>query len=113
MKSREIDVLIATKVMGWKPTEHPDKFTFDGGEYHIQDWSTDIKAAWEIVEKLSKNTVSFMLEQDFVDQNDLWFARFVVCVDEDQNTNECEAEAQCPAMAICLAALETVGVEGE
>jgi len=93
--------------MGWKPTEHPDKFTFDGGEYHIQDWSTDIKAAWEVVEKLRGKDI-YMRMEEF---SSGWRVEFAY---SDENTLGMSNRKPAP-MAICLAALEAVGVgvEGE
>lgn len=108
---RERDALIAKKVMGYednRPTGRP------GEMYGINDWyapgkavwmldvpeyTTDIKAAWEIVEKLKTNDDDlFELHRDKGE----WICSFFC--NEAFRVNH-------PAEAICLAALHYVEIE--
>ena len=62
---RELDLLIATEVMGWKVLSHWDgegtiKHLIDENQCEvrppdIKPYSTDIAAAWEVVEKLGSS----------------------------------------------------------
>jgi len=60
-------------------------------------YSTDLKAAWEIVERLGAESPQAEIRH----QGDLWRASFAGS----------EACAATPAMAICLAALRTRGID--
>lgn len=124
MTNREIDALVATKVMGFKviggPTQDvlvnsPTKLhflksdeTYLGSEGATVDdefkilphYSTDIAAAWEVVERVDD---VFVLA-GFPGAPIGWSATFSV---------DFEASADTAPMAICLAALKSVGVEVE
>src|SRR5690349_7769045 len=64
---RELDTLIADRITGWQPTEHDadhvaaDGYWCDWCSYHgdaawhlaiVPPYSTDIAAAWQVVERL-------------------------------------------------------------
>lgn len=98
---RELDALIAEKVMGWKPPEFIDgvslerRWKNDRGEFDsLPRYSTDIAAAWEVVEKIGliigKNGPVW-------DAQDLWDLPVYF------------ASADTAPHAICLAALKAVG----
>ena len=105
---RELDALVAEKVMGWKdvntawpsygsPPESPD------GWREIPAFSTDIAAAWEVVEKLSGPNVvdDFRLAY----WGGCWRAEF-----QSMIFQYCEAPTA--PQAICLAALRVLGLFG-
>lgn len=92
---REVDALVAEKVMGWTISEG---FYYGPGERvpaNIPRYSTDIAAAWEVVEKM-RGAAGFMLV-NFAGGG--WQADI---------GDACE-HAETAAHAICLAALTGVG----
>jgi hypothetical protein len=98
---RELDALVAEKVMGLPPVYGPTGIKWDGP---IPAYSTDIAAAWEVVERIkgSQPESTFSIEWigtqwrvDFVYQNYDWY-------------NEGD-QADTAPHAICLAALKAVG----
>ncbi|RKD22568.1 hypothetical protein BEP19_09920 [Ammoniphilus oxalaticus] len=91
----ELDVLVARKVMGLKDVWHP---FFP---------STEIADAWKVVEKLREN-----YEVDMFDMQDHWH---VDVSDKDWMSGgwSGSSENESLPLAICLAALEAVGVEVE
>lgn len=111
---RELDALIAEKVMGWKVFRngehgpHRWEAETDRGTLRVIDSSysgdgfspsTDIAAAWEVVEKVRKEAGDFQLA--LVDYGSAWAARF----------DKASAVERTAPHAICLAALKAVGVE--
>lgn len=105
---RELDALVAKKVMKWEyfPAQVTDTFVrldyfFDpvsGEAHHHWSPSADISAAWEVVEKLSPRFMQLTRRH-----GDLWWCEFY---------GEWPVEAQTAAHAICLAALLAV-MDGE
>ena len=100
--SRKIDALVAKHVMGLEEVEKIGGYWVDeivNGvtiRTALPRYSTDIAAAWSVVEKLG---MTYRIEDGTVS---FW--------DEDlQETHE--AYEDTPAMAICLAALAAQGVE--
>lgn len=128
--SRELDSLVAEKVMGWKPGTSVgadgDGY-WDAGFYkpngtfttHIPPYSTDIAAAWEVVEKLTNirpdsgfnPEFELKCEEGHVDAM-IWHAsledRYTTTDWPDRFTI---AFADTAPHAICLAALRAVGVK--
>lgn len=135
---RELDALVAEKVMGW------EVWGFDGdpgpcresSEGYIWSWrpSTDIKAAWEVVERLGLTVtpveVWFASEYDRAGGNPQpgyrWVAwKAMECAQVIENNPDPDNwtgmldesfpppdQVACTApLAICLAALKAVGVE--
>lgn len=113
MTDRELDALVAEKVMGWrierymtnppKPTGMgmpPDSTTIA----EIPAYSTDIAAAWEVVEKMRAQGFDnqFSWRADRPGHRSRPFACF------GRNGS---AEADTLQKAICLAALKAVGVK--
>ena len=113
MTNTEIDHLIAEKVMGWKffPTEPPryyDKSRNPLDAYILMmDWrpTTDIKQAFEVVDVLVRDKFIFYLETD--DKGST--AEFITVA----ISNTFSAAAEIPALAICKAALEAIGISEE
>jgi hypothetical protein len=124
---RELDALIAEKVMGLEvsftiyPPEGADGYEiqkiggdcFDGcTKLHwssMPEYSTDIAAAWEVVEKVRTKKISVSLVTCWDDSKDMmqW-----VCKIEWGGTDRFEFALQDTAPhAICLAALKTMGID--
>ena len=95
---REMDALIAEKVT--KTTTCP----YWGSEVAetVPHYSTDISAAWEVVEKMSSKFIG-LHKMKFAEGK--WFALYL-----DKSNDDCEeiVEAETPMLAICLAALLSV-----
>lgn len=126
----EIDALVAEKVMGWrKEATLPEYFFWKDVEkgkltYHIDDWkpSTNIKYAWEVVEKLGFPEYPFVLHKSYErydhDKKEFVNPGFECRLGCECGTIEyCEcgysAWAKTAPLAICLAALKAVGVKTE
>jgi len=106
---RELDALVAEKVMGWikRPkgagTAHlwisSDKQAFHESE--LPAYSTDIAAAWQVVEKLTRRDDKLFFTLETPISGSAWECWF---------SGEW-AEGETASHAICLAALKAVGVE--
>jgi hypothetical protein len=114
---RELDALVAEKVMGWrKEATLPEYFFWkdvENGElkYHIDDWkpSTNIKYAWEVVEKLHDSGFYFTIKSPPRGKSDSYW----VCIDDFYGKKYYTAHGVTAPLTICLAALEAVGVKVE
>lgn len=106
---REIDRLIAEKVMGWEvPYEYDDigimAYTAERGGFAFSP-TTNIADAWQVLEKFKregylftiKNTVGGNYCFSLTDWNDM--------------CDTFTGEAKTATLAICLAALKAVGVK--
>jgi len=119
---RELDVLLAEKIMGW--TVHHAK---EGGwgappanvrlgaiSEYIPAYSTDIAAAWEAVEKIGRRVASKRCVVDFILEWDhsenCWCAGWAY-YSYDGPQYEFAGKAETAPLAICLAALDAVGYE--
>lgn len=128
MDNREIDRLVAEKVMGWERWEtedfgvilcHPGFVTEDSefigtpwnrtdkplseGTSLAPNYSTDITYAWQVVEQINSLDLSY-------EENYQVKAKFVLSEDVKYLLGKSSSKA---SMAICLAALKAVGVEIE
>lgn len=131
MTDRELDALVAEKVMGcrvlhqaasvagpycgclsdggYKKGPHGDPREFDADLYA---YSTDISAAWQVVEKMKSNGYTFELD----DRKAGWAASFVAYGQDSKTLGWVKAVAagvpteiaEAAPRAICLAALKTV-----
>ena len=115
LSDRELDVLVAERVLGLKPGTdfYLDYKRLTRQEQNIiarnQGWtpellhpySTDIAAAWEVVERAKSN---FRLEARFSGSQMYWWAEVGFSVD----SGSAEAVADTAARATCLAALKAV-----
>lgn len=117
MNLREIDHLIATKVMGWEPEEIEGSAYLSGYVLykreeppHIPDYqfkpSTNIADAWQVVEKLK---IAVIPQAGGAPKNMQYLAE----IDDRPFGKHYEAFAETAPLAICLAALKSVGVEVE
>ncbi len=116
-----MDALVARKVMGLDPlTVDGDMQVFtwrreflmagdrfvvtDNGSESLPHYSTDIAAAWQVVEKMAEGGLRLSLDRF---GGDPWWAEFA---DEGWEQGAQATSATAP-MAICLAALKAKGVE--
>lgn len=114
MTNREMDALVAAKVMGLDVyTDTFGPLTKIGQRvYVVNDYSTNIAAAWEVVEKLKLCVWPTAQGRWFVFQSafdesygdEYWFGG------EDFLKRDDTILADTAPMAICLAALHAVGV---
>jgi hypothetical protein len=104
---RELDALVAERVFGWTecdPDARPFGAVFEepgygrasnGDRRFIPTYSTDIDAAWQVVERVGERCCDFTLER----AGSAWHADFRMGV----------ATATTAPLAICLAALDAFG----
>lgn len=136
---RELDALVAEKVMGWRPMQggvsmeigEKDDLWEDGSrKWYGKDgdprpmrllpspkFSTDIAAAWLVVEKLIARGDEFTLERISLDK--VWRAK-VYPFTKDKgwagggyftSSNDVAVNAKTAPLAICRAALLAVGAQ--
>lgn len=110
---RELDALVAEKVMN-VPKYGIDTVSISNSDMFPKPYSTDISAAWEIVEKirLHENYVCWEISSEWKGEGDLkansnfsFHVRF--CLGRGVEW----AGADTAPLAICLAALKAVGIE--
>jgi hypothetical protein len=130
---RELDALIAEKVMGWsrnlddkygeRPWKRPDgtqvvtDFLSAPCDMKMPKYSTDIAAAWQVAEKLklcvwpTNKGRWFVFQEDFDEDygDEYWFGGD--SIDETVKTTRNGAVADTAALAICLSALKFLGIE--
>jgi hypothetical protein len=111
---RELDLLVAEKVMGYavrRPYDHNPLFITvypkdtnwqDSEVKELPQYSTDISAAWEVVERM-KEKFHFKIDWD---KN---LKSWLVTISDGYSFWKAHEEAAPPA--ICLAALKAKGVE--
>lgn len=124
---RELDALVAEHVMGWKRVDVPKDY--DGqnagvtllpatpssigwdpkGAYALWHfcpyYSTDIAAAWLVVEKLVNEGKVFIVKGDGLRTGDYPLKWTVLC------DNQPRTDANTAPLAICLAALKAVSYQ--
>lgn len=118
MDNREIDALIHEKVFGrcahqWLQHLSPMQ-CFKCGQAETQYsktpfYSTDMAAAWQIVERLDSYEISQngASHAEVPDPKKGWRATYT------QNGRTYTAFAETGPLAICLAALQSIGIEAE
>lgn len=120
MTNREIDALVAEKVMGWKPRDSEFVPWVDSegtGVSCLPEFSYDVAEAWRVVEEVAEyDRLGFSIEHLCENSGEKWIAHFPTtsvpdCEEMDPDANE--AEADTAPMAICLAALKAVGVRAQ
>lgn len=115
---RELDALVAEKVMGRSKTVVLGYLTITRPVPH---YSTDISAAWEIVEELSKRRAGPSNDLEFDDIH-MWCDRRKLLHGSGVHTRyiatfdglmEYNGEGETMAHAICLAALKILEVKDD
>ena len=121
---RELDALVAEKVMGWKPYMFPNPIHGFGQPSEllmdaesaieldlIPRYSTDIAAAWKVVEKVKLNIITRYQDKWLCTNVGSDFQFWCEYPNRYENLNDdsyCELGDTAPH-AICLAALRAVG----
>jgi hypothetical protein len=116
MTDRELDALVAEEVFGWqRPPPEDQDFTVIPMTYEqwstlaLPHYSTDIAAAWEVVEKLSES-FEWVLESPTNREEGFTCTFFGTEADAGWMPPPGRAVAETVSKAICLAALMAVGV---
>jgi Phage ABA sandwich domain len=104
MNLREIDRLVAEKVMGCTKELIVWLEIYDA----LPHYSTNIADAWKVVNEMNKKGFYFNLDQDSDFEFDALFADGYYA--EDTTISVISSHKSAP-LAICLAALKTVGAE--
>lgn len=118
---RELDVLVAEKVMGWTYKTFPEgacphiKHWYSGEQYMLmKPFSSDISAAWQVVEKLKERTNLFP-QVGWVRVHDNTYQHRCEIWMNDPSAHKhgwlADEYADTAPLAICLATLKAVGVE--
>lgn len=107
LKERDIDKLVAEKVLGLEIRY--GNIVRDGKRSGIPSYSQNIEHSWKVVEKL-RNHRDFTLS-DCLDEEDkkIYYANFQY--NDSYHIKNYDAFSASAPMAICLAALKSVGVE--
>lgn len=104
---RELDALVAERVMGLEAVNDgwvAESFPNGGMVYPLPEYSTDIAAAWRIVEILRPRYYMFRI---FV------YSCIEAQFQDHPNNAIAVGRSDTPAHAICLAALKAIGYESE
>ena len=123
MTDRDLDALVAEKVMGREvirrpySNEGPCLRALDSRQWvPMPNYSTDIAAAWEVADEVMKRKPwdnGFRLETHCENSEEKWLCFFPKITSappyEEMNPEANEAEADTAPRAICLASLNTVG----
>jgi hypothetical protein len=99
---RELDRLVADKVFGIRSEVSGDYIL---EPMYIPKYSTDIAAAWGVVEKLKEKFI--VAAESYRNIHSC----YIIKPDEGEGKIELFREGKSPSHAICLAALKAVGVE--
>jgi hypothetical protein len=118
----DLDALVAEKVMGWEnnkegPTffgARADQIWADSGDWKVIDcpcYSTDIAAAWEVIEHLQSRGYSFSLIWDAHETSKVFYIsnyyNGLPCRGW-KNREDFEIVEDSAPLAICLAALKVM-----
>lgn len=120
--SRNLDAVVAEKVMGWFVTNYwaagvprqglaaPKGTILDIDQYPA--YSSDIAAAWQVVEKMVDLGWHPKITGRFSGPTDPWWAGFTAqnCTGWNGRPDYAASDPDSLPTAICLAALRTVGV---
>jgi hypothetical protein len=116
--SRELDAIVAEKVMGWSYTRFMNNVHRVSARHPVWQefivvprYSTDLAAAWQVVEKLATGYRNVLIENT---AELLGKRRYWVDIKEHGDLGMIDiakANADTAPLAICLAALKAVGVE--
>ncbi|MNW44598.1 hypothetical protein D3C74_218360 [compost metagenome] len=100
---RELDRLVALKVMGYEPSKMEPKLVRKGAVAFLPEpYSWNISAAWEVVEKMKQNNWFFILSDNLFSDN--WEASFFW----EPNQEMVDSISKSAPEAICKAALLAV-----
>lgn len=120
--SRALDALVAEQVMGWTPTEYwcdnqpvrglvpPDGGLRDVNRYPA--YSSDLAAAWEVVEKMVEREWHPRITGRFSGPTDPWHVGFTArnCSGWNGRPDHTASHPDSLPTAICLAALKALHI---
>lgn len=106
----QLDALVAERVMGWSVRRDGNSYycTQKNGGFFVPRFSSDMGAAWQVVEELAKNGLVVEIRHNAKGK---FQVTGVNCWRETRRPEEV-IDPSAP-IAICLAALRFVGVEVE
>jgi glycine betaine/choline ABC-type transport system substrate-binding protein len=124
MDLRKLDALVAEKIMGWteikeskayhtgdiqltgyNPKDLPSPYTGNRPTWTVPHYSSDIKAAWEVVSKLEEKFNLIRVDRNKM--KNLW----TVIVSDELMENTTIAYGETASHCICLAALKSMNVD--
>lgn len=115
--SRELDALVAEKVMGWTPRgPHPifasRVFATGHSDTFAPYFSSDVLAAWQVVQKMRELGWWMRLQSPFESDDSTWNAGFTAhsCTGWNGRPDH-SGQGDTAPLAICLASLKALGVE--
>lgn len=112
---RELDALVAEKVMGWKPEIERSVHIIGDGRFGVEqertinlppNYSTSIASAWEVVERMVGDEMEFDLDLHY--EPEYTIVEFKKVIDGKLIAESGEVWRNPPPFAICLAALKAV-----
>jgi hypothetical protein len=126
-ESRELDAEIAEKLFGWTDIAWMDNVhgvrgvaprAFLGTAQIVPRYSSDIAAAFLVVEKMRERRVLINLGQLFNEVSDMWGSGTCWLANahvygSDSQVDHFQAVADTAPLAICLAALQALGTSSE
>ncbi len=111
---RELDSAIAQKIMGYT-IKVKQKALWEEtplGERPLRNYSRDISAAWEVVEKMNITLIPIQENQWFalVGRDEAWSspAAFIQYLQAGEFAKSGAAVGEIPALTICLAAIKAI-----
>ncbi len=112
--SRKIDKLVAEKIMGWNRMplgswSHQANRIWSVNENQIPHYSTDIRQAWNVVNALTSTTKQWAELRQYSTGCTVTFS----IEGDGENDRESIADEIEAPLAICIAALKSVGVTDE
>jgi hypothetical protein len=107
---RELDTLVAISAMGFADKRNAMGSDLAYFYMSIPHYSTDIAAAWQVVEKIKADHRVCLMLEDFQFDGKYWEACFKGRFDEENLkwTRLVYAFADAPELAICRAALKVI-----
>jgi hypothetical protein len=109
MNLREIDRLVAEKVMGFEIYSVAKGLYENKGKVISFEPSINIADAWQVVEKLRERRIFSLYDAWDEDDNKIFCANFQY--NDTYHVVDYKGYAETAPLAICLAALKVVGVE--
>lgn len=126
---RDLDKLIAEKVMGWteieevkhlhlsvpqivgiKPNELPSPYTGHRQKYSVPEFSTDIGAAWEVVNEMTNRNYFFLVSNSAISGGLIKLGENKIFASFGRKNEPVEhTVGESAPHAICLAALKSIG----
>jgi hypothetical protein len=105
LSGRELDLLVAEKVMEHKIDSFGFERTNDYDGTDLKNYSTDISAAWEVVEKIENYFELTKIVIEPTKTKTIYTANILI------GNNSFRGHSQSAPHAICLAALRATGIE--